>query len=868
MVLINSIRDLSVVFTMRALYAVMFVFTLLCSNAIIPAGADGIDSPSTTYTTSKSLESTITGQDDLYDGSNSTDLRLTASSYNCFGAYAKITYQLFLQSLGNQNLSVTHYSQTVEDFPNGWSTLTGLEMWINVTDSSGSRKAWNSSTPDNQGSPTLTTTNLGTVTPFANSSIELTIGIKHDIPSNGQSDCSATLEVYEIWSEQQLTAPEINYSANSFSFVKGVPIQTIVPVNEGGEVSFWSIHPEPPNGLQFSSTTGAITGSPSILSLPELYTINATNSNSSDTVSITIAVVDLAPEFTYESTTLVFNQGIDIGLITPTSSGGDITSWSIDCQLPIGIEFNDTNGRLSGTAIALSSTSCVISAENSGGMANLSISIEVILAPPSLVEDTTSHTFVVDQSSFSVTISNNGGAVTSWESLDTLPSGLQFSNGVISGTPLGKSELSQYRFKATNEAGTDTISLLIQVVHPSPIFNYSQEQYTFTTGQEISSINPQLTQGISTEWTISPQLPAGLEFNLNSGVISGTPAVESVSTSYTVSAANDQGNWQEAISISVIKNQVNNGDNGNDENSPNELSKDTKDDETESSYMSWIFGIIAIIAVLWIYRNNTKESEQNITNITNNTTYNTVNEGKSVVNVDKSVVNVDNSVVNEIKNDFNIIEYGQIDNAKPLDTLAKCIIDNINKETKIDSDILLPDEELNFSEKTWISIKILAARAYPTDGDLKISKNKAQKIFEDALRDLLNGPIMGINLIPAIGVFKDNKGEAWDESYTLEIKSSANSVLENNNLEEYIKSIRKFIHTVCTKFAQNSVLFLVDGESGEQGDLVNIQNAAEEEIVETYQNISSKYGYINTEDLEQMVTKVREDMEIESREEE
>ena len=92
--------------------------------------------------------------------------------------------------------------------------------------------------------------------------------------------------------------------------------------------------------------------------------------------------------------------------------------------------------------------------------------------------------------------------------------------------------------------------------------------------------------------------------------------------------------------------------------------------------------------------------------------------------------------------------------------------------------------------------------------------------------------------------------------------------MKNNNLEEYIKSIRKFIHTVCTEFAQNSVLFLIEGESGEQGDLVNIQNASEKEIVETYQNNSSKYGHINFEDLEQMVTKVREDMEIDSREEE
>ena len=62
---------------------------------------------------------------------------------------------------------------------------------------------------------------------------------------------------------------------------------------------------------------------------------------------------------------------------------------------------------------SLSVTTCVITAENSGGTANLNMTIEVIVAPPSLVEDTTSHTFVVDQSSFSVTISNNGGAVTS-----------------------------------------------------------------------------------------------------------------------------------------------------------------------------------------------------------------------------------------------------------------------------------------------------------------------------------------------------------------------------------------------------------------------------------------------------------------------
>ena len=69
-----------------------------------------------------------------------------------------------------------------------------------------------------------------------------------------------------------------------------------------------------------------------------------------------------------------------------------------------------------------------------------------------------------------------------------------------------------------------------------------------------------------------------------------------------------------SVSISVIKNQVNNGDNGNDENSPNQLSKDTKDDETDSSGMSWILGIIAIAFAGWwlIYKFKQKESEDEV----------------------------------------------------------------------------------------------------------------------------------------------------------------------------------------------------------------------------------------------------------------
>ena len=44
-----------------------------------------------------------------------------------------------------------------------------------------------------------------------------------------------------------------------------------------------------------------------------------------------------------------------------------------------------------------------------------------------------------------------------------------------------------------------------------------------------------------TGWSISPALPAGLDFNTSTGIISGTPQAASASTAYTVTATNSAG---------------------------------------------------------------------------------------------------------------------------------------------------------------------------------------------------------------------------------------------------------------------------------------------------------------------------------------
>ena len=463
------------------------------------------------------------------------------------------------------------------------------------------------------------------------------------------------------------------------------------------------------------------------------------------------------------------------------------------------------------------------------------MNIEVIVAPPSLLEDTSIHTFTVDFSNYSVTISNTGGTATSWERLDTLPSGLQFSNGIISGTPLGKSELSQYRFKATNQAGSDTVSILIEVVHPPPIFNYPQEQYSFTTGQEITPVAPQLIQGSSNQWTISPPLPAGIEFNPNSGQISGTPAIESDATSYTVSATNDQGSWEESISISVIKNQVNNGDNG--EESSNALSGENKDEETAPSedYVWLIIAAVILALLVLIMRPKTEVYH-----------YHTI---------EKQTV------------ERRIEDFSTIEEPKPLDILAKHIVSNINENTNLDTPISELKSELKFDENKRLKIHIDAARAYPSDSNLRMTKKEGLKTFENALRELYSGPISGAKVTPCIGVYSNKDGENWDQSYLLEISEDPNFLLLDDNLRGYIKSIRKFIHTICKENLQTCVLFTVKGDSADQGDFNDQQNEQEKATVEAYQAEVGKYDYISTEELDNLILNFRKNYSADSEEE-
>ena len=92
-------------------------------------------------------------------------------------------------------------------------------------------------------------------------------------------------------------------------------------------------------------------------------------------------------------------------------------------------------------------------------------------------------------------------------------------------------------------------SVLGNVVAPSAL-SYNSPN-VFTRNLAIANLNPTISGGAVTSYSISPALPTGLSFNTSTGVISGTPTAISAITTYTVTATNTGGSTSFDVVITV-----------------------------------------------------------------------------------------------------------------------------------------------------------------------------------------------------------------------------------------------------------------------------------------------------------------------------
>jgi len=352
----------------------------------------------------------------------------------------------------------------------------------------------------------------------------------------------------------------IAYSGSPFTLTKGVAMTSTTPTASGGTVNFWSISPTLPTGLSFDTSTGTISGTPADVSSSATYTVTATNAGGSDTASVTIQVNDVAPSsVAYSPSFLTLTKDTAMITSTPTSSGGTVVSWSISPSLTAGLTFDTSTGAVSGTP-TLTSTAITytVTATNSGGGATTTVTILVNdAAPSSVTYSPSSHTLTKDVAMTTVTPTASGGAVTSWSVTPSLPAGLSLdsSTGAISGTPTAVTSTATYTVSATNAGGTGTTTVTIEVNDVAPYaVSYSGTPFTLTKGTALTTVTPTASGGAVDSWSVTPALPSGLSLDTSTGALSGTPALVSSSTIYTITATNTGGS--DTATVTIIVNDV------------------------------------------------------------------------------------------------------------------------------------------------------------------------------------------------------------------------------------------------------------------------------------------------------------------------
>ncbi|WP_233124715.1 beta strand repeat-containing protein [Agrobacterium vaccinii] len=272
---------------------------------------------------------------------------------------------------------------------------------------------------------------------------------------------------------------------------------------------------------------------------------NATGTSSPATVSITVS----APtSFTFSPPRGALTAGT-VGTaynVTIAASGGT-ASYTYEVtlgELPAGLDLNSSTGVISGTPIAAENASFTITAKDAN-TAQDSAAYTLVIGVQAPVANAVSETVAANSSANAITLNITGGAAAS-VTVDTQAShGTATASGTaITYTPTaGYSGTDSFAYTATNATGTSSPATVSITVSPPTSFTFSPPRGALTAGTVGTAYNVTIaasggTASYTYEVTLG-ELPAGLDLNSSTGVISGTPtAAENASFTITAKDAN------------------------------------------------------------------------------------------------------------------------------------------------------------------------------------------------------------------------------------------------------------------------------------------------------------------------------------------
>ena len=286
-----------------------------------------------------------------------------------------------------------------------------------------------------------------------------------------------------------------------------------------------------PEGLEFDSDTWTISGTPKETCTDEPLTFTAENAEGSTEKIFTLTVNGAAPKIKTPSITPAV-KGNEYSLQLEATGSPTIT-WSA-VNLPEGLSIDSETGEISGTPTEEGTFKFTVTASN-GKSAKKTLTLTVA-AIPEITDDIISEGDA--EESYKYTLEYTGTSPVKFTlSEGSLPNGLKLSSaGKISGTPKESGEFT-FTVTASNSGGSSSKEITIIINAAPPRITGTLK--TGKTGAEYSSGLKINSGSLPVEWSCEGDLPAGLEFDSDTGNISGTP--EEAYSGYIVVKAENSG---------------------------------------------------------------------------------------------------------------------------------------------------------------------------------------------------------------------------------------------------------------------------------------------------------------------------------------
>ncbi len=269
--------------------------------------------------------------------------------------------------------------------------------------------------------------------------------------------------------------------------------------------------------------------------------------------------VDNNYKFSYSLNNITLYKNLSALSIKPLLENSSIYTYSISPTLPNGLVLNQNNGVISGVPQLPTGAPTIytVTAKSHLKVTVASITIDVKDEPLTNISYPV-NPIKLDIGVFSPMVLPvvTGGTPTHFSIEPNLdPSlGLTFNTttGQIIGAPLALNTVKTYTVTAYNSGNQISVLLILDIRERAPLsVTYSSTSLQLTRGNPMTPLPPIYNGGRPTKYTVTPELPKGFALNETTGEISGTPALASPLTNYTIIASNTGGSFSFSINISV-----------------------------------------------------------------------------------------------------------------------------------------------------------------------------------------------------------------------------------------------------------------------------------------------------------------------------